>query len=68
MRIKELISRLQDIEKDYGDIDVIIYDRGVSNTLLVDSEITDINVLNRDNDKGCPEDYVEIAIGEFLNK
>lgn len=68
MKLRELISKLQDIEKEYGDIDVVIYDRGETNTLLVDSEITDIQIFSRNNKFDFPEDYVEIAIGEFLNQ
>lgn len=58
MKISEIINRLQGIQKEYGDIDVVCYDNSGNNIGLLDGTIDNISVLFND-EKG--EDYVEIG-------
>lgn len=58
MKISEVINRLQEIQKEYGDLDVVCYDNSANNIGLLDGTIDSITVLFNDEEG---KDYVEIG-------
>ena len=58
MKISEIISHLQGIQKSHGDIDVVCYDNSSNNINLADGTIDNITVLFNDEEG---KDYVEIG-------
>ena len=58
MKISEVINRLQEIQKEYGDLDIVCYDNSANNIGLLDGTIDSITVLFNDEEG---KDYVEIG-------
>ena len=58
MKISEVINRLQEIQKEYGDLNIVCYDNSANNIGLLDGTIDSITVLFNDEEG---KDYVEIG-------
>ena len=45
MKISEVINRLQEIQKEYGDLDIVCYDNSANNIGLLDGTIIITNYI-----------------------
>ena len=65
MYIREFINKLEKIEAEYGNIEVIGYDYSVFNKEQLDGKITDVQVFFDDGNTN--KDYVEIGFNTMRN-